>query len=73
MAQLVNTAAMPFIFKHVAAMPDVHWGIGAKDDKKARRLGGPSVCTEFERLGRLLDFEAEARLDHLDLADARDA
>lgn len=27
--QLKNTAAMPFIFKHVAAMPDVHLGIGA--------------------------------------------
>jgi tRNA-splicing ligase RtcB (3'-phosphate/5'-hydroxy nucleic acid ligase) len=28
-AQLMNTARMPFIFKHVAAMPDVHLGIGA--------------------------------------------
>jgi tRNA-splicing ligase RtcB len=28
-AQLANTARMPFIFKHVAAMPDVHVGIGA--------------------------------------------
>lgn len=27
--QLKNTAAMPFVFKHVAAMPDVHLGIGA--------------------------------------------
>lgn len=27
--QLKNTAAMPFIFKHVAVMPDVHLGIGA--------------------------------------------
>src|SRR3954468_6126984 len=27
--QLANTAKMPFIFKHVAAMPDVHVGIGA--------------------------------------------
>src|SRR5215475_4555080 len=27
--QLTNTARMPFIFKHVAAMPDVHLGIGA--------------------------------------------
>ena len=27
--QLRNLAAMPFIFRHVAAMPDVHWGIGA--------------------------------------------
>ncbi|MDR6510478.1 tRNA-splicing ligase RtcB [Novosphingobium capsulatum] len=28
-AQLTRAAKMPFIFKHVAAMPDVHVGIGA--------------------------------------------
>ena len=27
--QLVNVASMPFVFKHVAAMPDVHMGMGA--------------------------------------------
>jgi tRNA-splicing ligase RtcB len=27
--QLRNVARMPFIFKHVAVMPDVHYGIGA--------------------------------------------
>ena len=27
--QLKNTARMPFVFKHLAAMPDVHVGIGA--------------------------------------------
>ena len=27
--QLRNVAQMPFVFKWVAAMPDVHWGIGA--------------------------------------------
>ena len=27
--QLRNVARLPFIFKWVAAMPDVHWGIGA--------------------------------------------
>src|SRR3954452_24021657 len=27
--QLINTAHLPFIFKWVAAMPDVHYGIGA--------------------------------------------
>lgn len=27
--QLRNIAAMPFIHKHVAVMPDVHWGMGA--------------------------------------------
>src|SRR6187402_2909120 len=27
--QLANTASLPFVFRHVAAMPDVHLGIGA--------------------------------------------
>ncbi len=29
MTQLKNVASLPFIYKHVAAMPDVHWGRGA--------------------------------------------
>lgn len=29
LVQLKNTASLPFVFKHVAAMPDVHLGIGA--------------------------------------------
>jgi len=28
-AQLLNVAAMPFVHKWVAVMPDVHWGMGA--------------------------------------------
>jgi tRNA-splicing ligase RtcB len=28
-AQLANVARLPFVFHHVAAMPDVHYGIGA--------------------------------------------
>jgi len=27
--QLVNAAQLPFIYKWIAAMPDVHWGVGA--------------------------------------------
>ena len=27
--QLRNVASLPFIHHHVAAMPDVHWGLGA--------------------------------------------
>lgn len=27
--QLHNMAAMPFVHKHIAVMPDVHWGVGA--------------------------------------------
>src|SRR3984957_21039129 len=29
MQQLRNVASLPFIHRHVAAMPDVHWGMGA--------------------------------------------
>jgi len=29
MEQLKNVASLPFIHKHVAGMPDVHWGMGA--------------------------------------------
>lgn len=29
MAQLRNCASLPFIYKHLAVMPDVHWGMGA--------------------------------------------
>lgn len=27
--QLLNLSSLPFIHKHIAAMPDVHWGMGA--------------------------------------------
>src|SRR5438046_7908010 len=27
--QLRNTASLPFVFHHIAAMPDVHLGVGA--------------------------------------------
>ncbi|MCZ6859424.1 MAG: RtcB family protein [Alphaproteobacteria bacterium] len=27
--QLYNVASLPFVYRHVAAMPDVHWGLGA--------------------------------------------
>lgn len=29
MKQLQNISRLPFIYKHVAVMPDVHWGMGA--------------------------------------------
>lgn len=27
--QLINVSKLPFIYKHIAVMPDVHWGVGA--------------------------------------------
>ncbi len=29
LSQLENVARLPWVFRHVVAMPDVHWGIGA--------------------------------------------
>jgi tRNA-splicing ligase RtcB len=29
LAQLRNLSELPFIYKHIAVMPDVHWGMGA--------------------------------------------
>ena len=29
MGQLRNVASLPFVFRHVAVMPDAHWGIGS--------------------------------------------
>lgn len=29
MSQLMNLSALPFLHKHIAVMPDVHWGMGA--------------------------------------------
>jgi tRNA-splicing ligase RtcB len=29
MQQLKNVASLPFIYRHIAVMPDVHWGMGA--------------------------------------------
>lgn len=29
MIQLVNLSSMPFVHKHIAVMPDVHWGMGS--------------------------------------------
>lgn len=37
--QLVNIAALPFVFKHVAAMPDVHLGKGATVGSVVATLG----------------------------------
>ena len=30
--QLLNVSQLPFVFKWVAAMPDVHWGVGEHTD-----------------------------------------
>ena len=40
--QLRNVASLPFVHRWVAAMPDVHWGIGATVGSVTRSwAGGP--------------------------------
>jgi tRNA-splicing ligase RtcB (3'-phosphate/5'-hydroxy nucleic acid ligase) len=45
-AQLANTAKMPFIFSHLAAMPDVHLGLGATVGSVVATKGAiiPAAC-----------------------------
>ena len=38
--QILNTAKMPFVFKHVAVMPDCHYGKGATVGTVLRDEGG---------------------------------
>ena len=61
-AQLVAVSKLPFIFQHVAVMPDVHWGVGATigslvevAEKFGCHVGGgfritQDPCDECERL-----------------------
>jgi tRNA-splicing ligase RtcB len=37
--QLRQTAALPFIYKHIAVMPDVHWGFGSTVGSVVPTLG----------------------------------
>lgn len=43
--QLINVASLPFIYKHVAVMPDCHLGVGATIGSVAATLGAivPSI------------------------------
>ena len=43
--QLRRTAEMPFIFKHLAVMPDVHVGIGSTVAGSATGCGRALACT----------------------------
>ena len=37
--QLENTASLPFVYKWVAVMPDVHWGLGATVSTRSGTAG----------------------------------
>lgn len=69
--QLDNIAQMPFIHKHVAIMPDVHWGMGAKSFI-VRGKGNPdSFCSCSHGAGRAMSRgEAKRRFTLEDHAKA---
>ena len=50
--QLLNVAQLPFIYKWIAAMPDVHWGIGATVGSviPTQRRDHPRRCWRRHRL-----------------------
>ena len=50
--QLLNLAGMPFIHKHVAAMPDVHWSMGAKSFIVRGKGNRESFCSCSHGAGR---------------------
>jgi hypothetical protein len=59
--QLLNVAQLPFIYKWVAAMPDVHWGIGATVGSVIPTRGdhsGGSRCGHWLRHDGRADFSA---------------
>jgi tRNA-splicing ligase RtcB len=72
MRQLKNTASLPFVFRHVAAMADVHLGIGATVGSVVATKG--AVCPEADGVGVGVRMLArKTSLDRLDgwLQEAR--
>ena len=66
--QLRNVARLPFLHKHVAVMPDVHWGIGATVGSVIPTSGANS-CSHGA--GRVMSRSAAKR--SFTLQDHRDA
>ena len=46
--QLKNISSLPFIYKHVAVMPDVHWGMGATVGSVIATKGAGRVMSRNE-------------------------
>lgn len=68
--QLANCAAMPFIHRHIAAMPDVHWGMGATvgsviPTKKAIIPAAVGVDIGCGMMAAKLDINARSLPDNL--------
>lgn len=68
--QAKNIASMPFIYKHVALMPDVHWGMGATVGSVIATSGAviPAACgvdLGCGMIARRLNYTASQLPDNL--------
>ena len=68
--QLLNTANLPCVFKHVAVMPDVHYGIGATVGSVVATQGAivpaaVGVDIGSEMMAAQLPLKADRLPDHL--------
>ena len=60
--QLLNTASLPFVFHHVAAMPDVHAGLGATI--------GSVIATEGAVIPSAVGVDIDPSAEHIAAANA---
>lgn len=66
MKQLHNVASLPFIYKHVAVMPDVHWGIGATVGSVIPTLGAIVPAAVGVDIGcGMMAVKTSIRAEHL--------
>jgi tRNA-splicing ligase RtcB len=64
--QLLNVARLPFVFRHVAAMPDVHWGLGATVGSVIPTLGAIIPAAVGVDIGcGMMAVETTLRAEHL--------
>jgi tRNA-splicing ligase RtcB len=65
-AQLRNVAALPFIHRHVAVMPDVHWGMGATVGSVIPTVGAIIPAAVGVDIGcGMMAAKTSIRADHL--------
>lgn len=76
LGQLKNVARLPFIHKHVAVMPDVHWGMGATVGSVIPTVGAIIPAAVGVDIGcGMMAVRTSIRAEHLpdDLAPLRSA
>ena len=76
LGQLKNVASLPFIHKHVAVMPDVHWGMGATVGSVIPTVGAIIPAAVGVDIGcGMMAVRTTVRAEHLpdDLAPLRSA